>query len=62
MAVPKKRTSKSRKGMRRAHDFLKFTAAVETCPECAELKLRHHVCAACGAYRGRQVLDVAVED
>ena len=29
MAVPKKRTSKSRKNMRRAHDALKFTAAVE---------------------------------
>jgi large subunit ribosomal protein L32 len=58
MAVPKKRTSKSRRGMRRSHDALKFTAAVEVCTAagCGELKVRHHVCAACGEYRGRQVV------
>lgn len=55
MAVPKKRTSKSRKGMRRSHDALKFTANVIECESCGELKLRHHVCDACGTYRGIQV-------
>lgn len=59
MAVPKKRTSKSRKGMRRAHDFIQHTAAAEACPSCGELKLRHHVCDACGTYRGKQILTVA---
>jgi large subunit ribosomal protein L32 len=44
--------------MRRAHDHLTFTAAVEACPACGELKLRHRVCEACGTYRGVQVLDV----
>ena len=58
MAVPKKRTSKSRKNMRRSHDGIQYSAAVHACPECGEPKLRHHVCAACGSYRGRQVLDV----
>jgi large subunit ribosomal protein L32 len=58
MAVPKKRTSRSRRNMRRAHDALKFTAAVETCPSCGELKLRHHLCEACGTYRGRSVVEV----
>jgi large subunit ribosomal protein L32 len=57
MAVPKKRTSKSRRNMRRSHDALKFTAAVEVCPDCGELKERHHVCAACGTYRGRTVVE-----
>ena len=56
MAVPKKRTSKSRRGMRRSHDALKFTAAVEVCPACGELKERHHVCPECGQYRGRQAV------
>lgn len=56
MAVPKKRTSKSVKGMRRAHDFLTFSAATEVCEGCGELKLRHHVCAGCGQYRGKQVV------
>lgn len=58
MPVPKKRTSRSRKNQRRAHDGLSFSAAVEICDGCGELHLRHHVCTACGTYRGRQVLDV----
>jgi large subunit ribosomal protein L32 len=55
MAVPKKRTSRARRDKRRAHDHLEFTAAVEPCPSCGELKLRHRVCGACGTYRGIQV-------
>lgn len=58
MAVPKKRMSRRRRDMRRAHDGLKFTAAVELCESCGELKLRHRVCESCGVYRGRQVIAV----
>ena len=50
MAVPKKRTSHRRKGMRRSHDGLKFNASVELCFSCDALKLRHHVCEKCGYY------------
>ncbi len=56
MAVPKKRTSRRRRDMRRAHDALKFTAVVEDCPECGEVRKRHHACGACGAYRGQNVM------
>jgi len=56
MAVPKKRTSKSRKGMRRSHDAPQHTAASMVCPACGELKLMHRVCPACGAYRGTEVI------
>ena len=59
MAVPKKRASRRRRDMRRAHDHLQFTAAVESCPECGALKLRHRVCADCGTYRGRKVFAVS---
>ena len=59
MAVPKKRTSRRRRDMRRAHDHLKATAAVQVCPECGELHLRHHACDACGTYRGRDVIEVS---
>ena len=55
MAVPKKKTSKSRKNMRRAHDFLSVPAA-SSCPQCKAPKLPHRACAACGTYKGRQVL------
>ena len=57
MAVPKKRTSRSRRNMRRANDFLVVTAASEACPDCGELKLRHHACDACGTYRGITVTE-----
>jgi large subunit ribosomal protein L32 len=56
MAVPKKKISKSRRNMRRSHDSLKG-AAYEECSECGELKRPHHVCASCGQYKGREVLE-----
>ncbi len=55
MAVPKKKTSRSKRDMRRANDALTFSAAVEYCDNCGEAKLRHRMCAACGMYRGRQI-------
>ncbi len=61
MAVPKKKMSKSRRNQRRAHDAIKFTAAVEACPSCGELKLRHRVCMGCGSYRGRQIIEIDAE-
>ena len=55
MPVPKKRVSHAATGKRRSHDALKLTAAIESCPDCGAPKLRHHVCAACGTYRGVKV-------
>lgn len=54
MAVPKKKVSKSRKGMRRSHDAL-TPPNVILCP-CGEPTLPHRVCPSCGTYKGRQVL------
>ena len=62
MAVPKKRTSHRRKGMRRSHDGIKFTASVDVCDNCGDLKLRHHVCEHCGVYRGVQVFTPRVKE
>jgi len=61
MAVPKKKTSRARRGNRRSHDALKFTAAVDTCSNCGEPKLRHQLCNACGTYRGQQIVAVSAE-
>jgi large subunit ribosomal protein L32 len=55
MAVPKKKISKSRRDMRRAHHALKPQSRIE-CPNCGELKRPHHVCPACGHYDGREVV------
>jgi large subunit ribosomal protein L32 len=58
MAVPKKKKSKSRRDMRRSHHALETVSYAE-CPNCGELKLPHHVCAACGHYRERSITAVA---
>ena len=55
MAVPKKKTSKSKKNMRRSHDALTANAMCE-CPNCGEMMRPHHVCEACGYYNTREVI------
>lgn len=57
MAVPKKKTSQSRRDQRRAHDAIKGPRLVE-CPNCWEPRLPHRVCPHCGHYKGRAVLVV----
>ncbi len=54
MAVPKKKTSRSRRGNRRAHDALRIPGMSE-CPECGEMMRPHHACPHCGTYKGREV-------
>ena len=55
MAVPKRKTSPSKRNMRRSHDALKATQHQE-CPNCGELRLPHNVCQSCGHYKGREIL------
>ena len=52
MAVPKKKLSKSRRGMRRSHDGL-TAANVIYCPYCGQPTIAHHVCKFCGTYAGK---------
>ena len=42
MAVPKRKTTPSKRNMRRSHDGLGKSNVME-CPNCGELKLTHHV-------------------
>ena len=55
MAVPKRKTSPSRRNMRRAHHALKPNAYAED-TDTGELKRPHHIDLKTGTYRGRQVL------
>ena len=57
MALPKRKTSKARKGKRRAHHAL-TPPALDRCPQCHSPKLAHHVCPTCGSYAGREVVKV----
>ncbi|QTA81173.1 50S ribosomal protein L32 [Desulfonema limicola] len=56
MAVPKHKTSKSKRDKRRTHQKLTAPAIAE-CPECGEAKLPHHACKACGTYKGRNIME-----
>ena len=57
MAVPKKKTSKRRTGMRT--NAKKCGPIMLTkCPKCGEPNKAHMACAFCGFYGGKKVLDV----
>jgi len=58
MAVPKAKTSKSCRGMRRSHNALKTVNVVED-KTSGELKRPHHV-SPDGNYKGRQVTTAKV--
>ncbi len=60
MAVQKRRKTRSRRGMRRAHDALKG-AALSIDSNTGETHLRHHI-SADGFYRGRQVIASEEDD
>ena len=56
MAVPKRKTSPSKRGMRRSADALKQPTYVED-KDSGELRRPHHIDLKTGMYRGRQVLE-----
>jgi large subunit ribosomal protein L32 len=60
MAVPKRKTSPSRRGMRRSADALKRPTYVED-KDSGELRRPHHIDLKTGMYKGRQVLKVKTE-
>lgn len=57
MAVPKRKTTPSKRGMRRSVDALKAVNYVED-KDSGELRRPHHIDLKTGMYRGRKILDV----
>lgn len=57
MAVPKRKTTQSKRGMRRSHHALNPVNTVEDSTT-GEIKRRHHIDLKSGMYRGKQILDV----
>ncbi len=57
MAVPKRKTSVSRKRMRRSHHKLSNVNVVED-KKSGEYKLSHHVDLKSGYYKGKKILDI----
>ena len=56
MAVPKRKTTKSRAGKRRSHMALNSKNIIED-KKSGEYSLSHHIDLKTGCYKGRQVLD-----
>ena len=55
MAVPKRRTTRSKRNMRRANHDKVTPVQLIACPKCGEPVVPHRVCASCGHYKGREV-------
>ena len=55
MAVPKRKTSKSKRNMRRAHHAIKPVNVIVD-KETGEFRLPHRMCAKDLSYKGRQVV------
>jgi large subunit ribosomal protein L32 len=58
VAVPKRRQSKARTGLRRSQWKLSAPTIV-SCPKCRSFKMPHRVCGECGTYNGKQVIKVS---
>ena len=60
MAVPKKKTSVSRKGLRRAGQHHKlYRKHPISCPNCGSHVLPHSICPSCGHYKGKEYITLA---
>ena len=57
MAVPKRKSSNSRSGSRRAHNAIK-PMKLEYCTQCSTAIPSHTVCPNCGHYMGRNVVQI----
>ena len=57
MAVPKRKTSKSRRNMRRSHHRIPSVNIVED-KKSGEYKLSHHIDLKSGYYNGKKILDI----
>jgi len=57
MAVPKRKTTPSKRGLRRSHDSLTVIKSTK-CKECGEEKLPYSACLNCGFYKGIYILKI----
>ena len=60
MAVPRKKTSRMKRGNRRSHDALTVPVYVED-KDSGERRRPHHIDLKSGKYRGRQILEPKTE-
>jgi len=56
VAVPKRRTTRSKRDMRRAQHDKVVAPSIVPCANCGEPTVPHRVCPSCGFYKGAQVV------
>ena len=56
MAVPKRKTSKSKRDKRRTH-WKTEAPNLSTCPQCGEATMPHRACPSCGWYKDREAIE-----
>ncbi len=56
MSLPKRRTTRSKRDMRRANHDKVTAPSLVACPNCSAMMVPHRVCDACGFYKGKEVL------
>ena len=61
MALPKRKHSTTRGRKRRTHWKIAKTN-LATCPQCKQPKIPHRVCAVCGFYAGKQVVEIKIKE
>lgn len=57
MGLPAKRTTSTKRDLRRSHHALSSTQA-SRCSRCGNAVLSHRACANCGFYKGKEVINV----
>jgi len=57
VATPKRRTTRSKRNMRRANHDKVAAPTIVPCSNCGAMTVPHRICEACGHYGGRQVKD-----
>ncbi len=62
MPVPKRRTTSSKRDMRRANYDKVAAPNLVPCSNCSAPSLSHRVCPTCGHYAGRAVMRIASKD
>ncbi|MCK5706108.1 MAG: 50S ribosomal protein L32 [Candidatus Aureabacteria bacterium] len=60
MAVPKRKTSKSKRDMRRSHHKAEVLS-LGTCSHCGQPKKPHFICPSCGYYKNKEIVKVSGE-
>ena len=61
MGVPRAHSTRGQKGRRRSHLALRAVALV-ACEHCGQSKMAHSMCALCGYYGSREVVNVVARE